>query len=264
MTHQRQFLALHTPQDQLIVTGGKWAEWRKEAEHQVEQRRSKPSSNYPALLQAALDNQKQRAPRAARSTSNRAANEAEGAAQRRRQDPAAVRVQLVRDMRYLKLKRAALLALLQSEAEQQQEQQEQQQQSEEWQQEQEAVHRLKLPDVEAQLLDARWSTEQLTFVRDQVLHAAQDLAESKKQSKQRRQQHQQQEGQAQQQDESVPAAKTSSAATTAAAPSAATQPEQAPVPQCGRLARSCNLAQQSMKELSSSSDDDEFESTDKE
>jgi formylmethanofuran dehydrogenase subunit E len=44
--------------------------------------------------------------------------------QRRQQDLAAVRVQLVREMQYLKLKKAALLALLQSEQEQSEEQQE--------------------------------------------------------------------------------------------------------------------------------------------
>eukprot|EP00967_Tisochrysis_lutea_P032717 scaffold38696_cov16-Tisochrysis_lutea.AAC.1 len=126
MTEERTFLALHTVQDQLHLFGSNWAEWRKQAAQQAAARRNSPRSNYPALVQAALQKQQQRG--AKRPRGSRATDEAGRAAQRRQHDPAAVRVRLVHDMRYIKLKKAALLALMQSEQQQQQEGQQQEQQ----------------------------------------------------------------------------------------------------------------------------------------
>jgi len=176
-------------EDQLHVTDEKWAAWRKEAQQHAAQRRNTPTSRYPALLQAALQRQQlkqQQGAKRPRLAGNRAADEATAAAERRQQDPAAVRVQLVHQMRYLSLKKAALLALLQ--AEQQEQEQEQQLELEA------RVRRLKLPEVQAQLLDVRWSTEQLTRASGTAVDTAQDIAAAKKKAKAHKQQQRQQQG----------------------------------------------------------------------
>ena len=196
ITQERQFLALCTVEDQLNVIHSNWAEWRKEAAQQAEKRRNSPSSHYPALLQAALEKQKLHAGKHPRL--NTQANKAAGrAAQQRQLDPAAARVQLVHSMRCLKLKRAALLALLQSE--QQQGRKPKQQQLEH----DTVVQKLNLAQVTAQMLVARWTTEQLTLAHATAQRAAQGTCNMKKLTKasKKQQQEQQQEQQQKQQQE---------------------------------------------------------------
>lgn len=100
-----------------------------------------------------------------------------------------MRVHLVHKMGYLLLKRAALRALLQ--AEQQQGQEQGQQLELEAQ-----VRKLKLPEVHMQLLDARWSTEQLSRAAATAVDTARDMAAAKKakasKRQQQREQHQEQ------------------------------------------------------------------------
>ena len=105
-----------------------------------------------------------------------AEQQAKEAAQRREKDPAAKRVRLVKDMGYLSLKRAALLGLLQ-----QQQMGEQQQQQEE--QLAAEVRKLNLAEVTAQLLDARWSTQQLEVAARAAQAAAQEIKEQRQQAK---------------------------------------------------------------------------------
>jgi hypothetical protein len=107
--------------------------------------------------------------------------QAKETAQRREKDPAAKRVRLVKDMGYLSLKRAALLGLLQQQqmGEQQQQQEGQQQEQQEEQLAAE-VRKLNLAEVTAQLLDARWSTQQLEVTAQA---AAQQIKEQRQQAK---------------------------------------------------------------------------------
>jgi len=166
-------------------------------------------------------------------------------------------VRLVREMRYVQLKKAALLALQQSEQQQGQlsEQQQQEQQDE--------VQKLSLEEVQAQLLDARWSTEQLTMARDTAQRAAIGISNAKKESKKQRQQQQQQQqvqgleqqgrqGHGQQEQEEV------------ARSIAASAPAQAVVPASRQPRRQCTLVRQSCyvdsddSGTSSPSDNDEL------
>jgi PIN domain nuclease of toxin-antitoxin system len=190
----------------------------------------------------ALKKQQLRGSKRPRLAGSRATGEAAGAAQRRQQDPAAVHVQLVRGMQYLKLKRAALLALLQSE----QQGQQAEQQLEELDR---AVQKLNLAEVTAQLLDARWTTEQLSLAHATAKGAAQDISQSKKCSKAAKKQQQQQQQQGQQHlwpESEQPRQDVGD--NQAAAPMPVTSAHSA-----GRLKRQCNLVPKNCRESSSSS-----------
>ena len=93
-------------------------------------------------------------------------------------------MQHLQAMRYLPLKKAALLALEQSVQQpgQLSEQQQQHQQQE--------IKGLNVAEVDAQLLDARWSTEQLAMASDTAKQAAADITDAKKRAKHSRQQQQ--------------------------------------------------------------------------
>jgi len=224
MSEQRQFLALYNSKDQLQVTDSKWAEWQaKAAEHAAQRKASPAGGDFAAMLQAALQKAQSSSKGRTRHGVQGAEQQAKEAAQRREKDPAAKRVRLVKDMGYLSLKRAALLGLLQ-----QQQMGEQQQQQEE--QLAAEVRKLNLAEVTAQLLDARWSTQQLEVAARAAQAAAQEIKEQRQQAKsaklapQQPRPQQQPQQQLQQQDQ---------------------QPQpQAPLPsKAPRLARQCTLVQ---------------------
>lgn len=215
MTTQRQVLAISKPRDQLHVTDSKWADWRAKANEQAAQRKATPAGGqFAAMLEAAHASAKSGSSRGRKRGRGQAGQLAMEAVQRRDHDPAARRVSLVQAMRYLPLKKAALLGLLQQQlaaSAEQQPQQEQHQQQQQQQQkaaaEADRVRRLDLADVTAELLDARWSTEQLETAASVAAAAAsemkaqKDLAKSVRQKAAADQQQQQQQGQQQQEPE---------------------------------------------------------------
>jgi hypothetical protein len=169
MSEQRQFLALYNSKDQLQVTDSKWAEWQaKAAEHAAQRKASPAGGDFAAMLQAALQKAQSSSKGRTRRGVQGAEQQAKEAAQRTEKDPAAKRVRLVKDMGYLSLKRAALLGLLQ------------QQQEEHLAAE---VRKLNLAEVTAQLLDARWSTQQLEVAARAAQAAAQEIKEQRQQAK---------------------------------------------------------------------------------
>jgi len=182
MSEQRQFQALYNSKDQLQVTDSKWAEWQaKAAEHAAQRKASPAGGDFAVMLQATLQKAQSSSKGRTRRGVQGAEQQAKEAAQRREKDPAAKRVRLVKDMGYLSLKRAALLGLLQQqqmgEQQQQQEGQPQEQQEEQLAAE---VRKLNLAEVTAQLLDARWSTQQLEVTAQA---AAQQIKEQRQQAK---------------------------------------------------------------------------------
>ena len=132
---------------------------------QAQRKASPAGGDFAAMLQAALQKAQSSSKGRTRRGVQGAEQQAKETAQRREKDPAAKRVRLVKDMGYLSLKRAALLGLLQ------------QQQEEHLAAE---VRKLNLAEVTAQLLDARWSTQQLEVTAQA---AAQQIKEQRQQAK---------------------------------------------------------------------------------
>jgi len=148
---------------------------------QAQRKASPAGGDFAAMLQAALQKAQSSSKGRTRRGVQGAEQQAKETAQRREKDPAAKRVRLVKDMGYLSLKRAALLGLLQQQqmGEQQQQQEGQQQEQQEEQLAAE-VRKLNLAEVTAQLLDARWSTQQLEVTAQA---AAQQIKEQRQQAK---------------------------------------------------------------------------------
>ena len=135
---------------------------------QAQRKASPAGGDFAAMLQAALQKAQSSSKGRTRRGVQGAEQQAKETAQRREKDPAAKRVRLVKDMGYLSLKRAALLGLLQ------------QQQEEHLAAE---VRKLNLAEVTAQLLDARWSTQQLEVAARAAQAAAQEIKEQRQQAK---------------------------------------------------------------------------------
>ncbi|KAF5826680.1 hypothetical protein DUNSADRAFT_2372 [Dunaliella salina] len=121
-----------------------------------------------------------------------AADHAKQAAERRKGNPAAVRVRLVCE--FLPLQRAVLLALHQIPAPSTSSSSSSNSMSKEEQDLQQQILRLKVTEVHAQLLDKRWTTEQLQDARNSTAAAANDIPVRKKAAMAARKGQQQQEG----------------------------------------------------------------------